>query len=86
MIDLDEALRRVNGAQLAQLMFPQFDPTAERDLIAKGMAASPGAAVGKAAFDSATAVEWARRARTSSWSAARPTRTTCAAWSRPAAC
>ncbi len=59
VIDLDEALKRVTGAQLAQLMFPQFDADAKRDLIATGMAASPGAAVGKAAFDSATAIKWA---------------------------
>ncbi len=59
LIDIDEALRRVTGAQLAQLMFPQFDPSSKRDRIAKGMAASPGAAVGKAAFDSKVAVEWA---------------------------
>ncbi|WP_129666332.1 pyruvate, phosphate dikinase [Phytoactinopolyspora endophytica] len=59
LIDQDEALRRVTGQQLAQLMFPQFDPDAPRELIATGMAASPGAAVGKAAFDSATAVAWA---------------------------
>ncbi|MFL6101603.1 MAG: pyruvate, phosphate dikinase [Actinomycetales bacterium] len=59
IIDVDEALKRVTGAQLANLMFPQFDPRAKRDLIATGMAASPGAAVGKAAFDSATAVKWA---------------------------
>ncbi len=61
LIDEDEALSRVTGAQLAQLMFPQFDPAASRASIARGMAASPGAAVGKAAFDSATAVEWAQR-------------------------
>jgi pyruvate,orthophosphate dikinase len=61
LIDVDEALRRVTGAQLAQLMFPQFDPAAKRSLIAKGMAASPGAAVGKAAFDSKTAVDWAAK-------------------------
>jgi len=59
VIDDDEALSRVTGAQLAQLMFPQFDPSAQRQVIARGMAASPGAAVGKVAFDSATAVEWA---------------------------
>jgi len=59
LIDLDEALQRVTGAQLAQLMFPQFDPDADRDLLAKGMNASPGAAVGKAVFDSPTAVELA---------------------------
>ncbi|HET7172940.1 MAG TPA: pyruvate, phosphate dikinase [Nocardioidaceae bacterium] len=57
LIDSDEALRRVTGAQLAQLMFPQFDPSAKRDRVAIGMGASPGAAVGKAVFDSATAVE-----------------------------
>jgi pyruvate,orthophosphate dikinase len=61
LIDLDEALRRVTGSQLAQLMFPAFDPSAERKLIAKGMNASPGAAVGKVVFDSAAAVEWAER-------------------------
>jgi pyruvate,orthophosphate dikinase len=61
MIDLDTALTRVTGHQLALLMFPQFDAHAPRTLVARGMGASPGAAVGKAAFDSATAVEWSRR-------------------------
>jgi pyruvate,orthophosphate dikinase len=61
LITEDEALDRVTGQQLAQLMFPQFDPAAPRQLIAKGMAASPGAAVGRAVFDSATAVAWAER-------------------------
>jgi pyruvate, orthophosphate dikinase len=61
VIDLDTALTRVTGAQLAMLMFPQFDPEAPRELLAKGMAASPGAAVGKAVFDSDTAIEWAQR-------------------------
>ncbi|HSE54982.1 MAG TPA: pyruvate, phosphate dikinase, partial [Nocardioidaceae bacterium] len=61
LIDMDEAVRRVTGAQLAQLMFPRFDTEAERTLIAVGMNASPGAAVGKAVFDSTTAVEWSDR-------------------------
>src|SRR5690349_3867659 len=61
LIDMDEAVRRVTGAQLAQLMFPRFDRDAERQLIAKGMNASPGAAVGKVVFDSSTAVEYAER-------------------------
>jgi pyruvate, orthophosphate dikinase len=61
MIDEDEALQRVTGAQLAQLMFPRFDESAHTDLLATGMGASPGAAVGKAVFDSATAVAWAAR-------------------------
>ncbi|HET6939546.1 MAG TPA: pyruvate, phosphate dikinase, partial [Nocardioides sp.] len=61
LITMNEALERVTGAQLAQLMFPQFDAAAERTLLTKGMAASPGAAVGKVVFDSATAVEWKAR-------------------------
>lgn len=61
LISMDEALQRVTGAQLALLMFPQFDRSAERTLLTQGMAASPGAAVGRVVFDSAAAVEWAAR-------------------------
>src|SRR5690606_24435427 len=59
LIDLDEALQRVNGAQLAQLMFPTFDLSANPTHLATGVAASPGAAVGKAVFDSHRAAELA---------------------------
>ena len=61
LIDIDEALRRVSGAQLAQLMFPRFDTGTKATVITKAISASPGAAVGKAVFDSATAVEWAAK-------------------------
>jgi len=61
LIDMDEALRRVSGAQLAQLMFPRFDASSQATVITRAISASPGAAVGKAVFDSATAVEWADR-------------------------
>ncbi|MFF9318931.1 pyruvate, phosphate dikinase [Streptomyces sp. NPDC014735] len=60
LIDEAEALQRVNGAQLAQLMFPRFDEEADTELLGRGIAASPGAAVGKAVFDSYTAVKWSR--------------------------
>ncbi|GFE17075.1 pyruvate, phosphate dikinase [Streptomyces glebosus] len=60
LIDEAEALQRVNGAQLAQLMFPRFDLGAQSEMIGRGIAASPGAAVGKAVFDSYTAVKWSR--------------------------
>ncbi|MFF1421750.1 pyruvate, phosphate dikinase [Streptomyces sp. NPDC058280] len=60
LIDEAEALQRVNGAQLAQLMFPRFDEDAKRELLGRGIAASPGAAVGKAVFDSYTAIKWSR--------------------------
>ncbi|MFI6033166.1 pyruvate, phosphate dikinase [Streptomyces sp. NPDC051315] len=60
LIDETEALQRVTGAQLAQLMFPRFDEHAKTQQIGRGIAASPGAAVGKAVFDSYTAVKWSR--------------------------
>ncbi|MFI1163352.1 pyruvate, phosphate dikinase [Streptomyces sp. NPDC020801] len=60
LIDEAEALQRVTGAQLAQLMFPRFDDGAKVEQIGRGIAASPGAAVGKAVFDSYTAVKWSR--------------------------
>ncbi len=61
LINAEEALQRVSGAQLMQLMFPRFDEGAAREKIANGVNASPGAAVGKVVFDSETAVEWAER-------------------------
>ncbi|CAL9579421.1 Pyruvate, phosphate dikinase [Streptomyces sp. enrichment culture] len=60
LIDEAEALQRVTGAQLAQLMFPRFDEKAKVEQVGRGIAASPGAAVGKAVFDSYTAVKWSR--------------------------
>ncbi|MGW0807437.1 pyruvate, phosphate dikinase [Nonomuraea sp. NPDC002799] len=59
LISLDEAVTRVTGDQLAHLMFPRFDAAAEKEKIARGMNASPGAAVGKAVFSSERAVELA---------------------------
>jgi pyruvate,orthophosphate dikinase len=59
LIDMDEALQRVNGAQLTQLMFPHFAAGTDRTEISRAVAASPGAAVGKIVFDSQTAEDWA---------------------------
>ena len=57
-------MRRVSGAQLVQLMFPRFDTSPvggeKAQVLGRGMSASPGAAVGKAVFDSYTAVKWSR--------------------------
>ncbi|MFF4185517.1 pyruvate, phosphate dikinase [Streptomyces sp. NPDC001691] len=65
LIDEAEALQRVTGAQLAQLMFPRFEDGragGEKgfEQLGRGIAASPGAAVGKAVFDSYTAIKWSR--------------------------
>src|SRR6266581_408117 len=59
LINMDEAVTRVTGDQLAQLMFPRFDLSGNPRKITTGVSASPGAAVGKAVFDSARAVEQA---------------------------
>jgi pyruvate,orthophosphate dikinase len=61
LIDMDEAVRRVTGDQLAQLMFPRFVEGGEATQLTQGMNASPGAAVGKAVFSSEEAVKWADR-------------------------
>ncbi len=53
LIDMDEAVRRVTGDQLGQLMFPRFVTGGEATQITQGMNASPGAAVGRAVFSSA---------------------------------
>jgi pyruvate,orthophosphate dikinase len=50
LIAKEEALLRVQPNQLDQLLHPMFDPTAVRKVIAKGLAASPGAATGKVVF------------------------------------
>ena len=57
LITTDEALTRVTGEQLNQLMFPQFASTTSRDLLTRAMPASPGAAVGYIAFDNDEAIE-----------------------------
>ncbi|MBM2620011.1 pyruvate, phosphate dikinase [Actinoplanes sp. LDG1-06] len=56
MIDLDEAVTRVSGAQLAQLMFPRFDLSSDPAALTRGVGASPGAAYGRVVFTSADAV------------------------------
>ena len=56
MIDRKEAILRVDPSQLDQLLHPQFDQKASYDVLAKGLNASPGAAVGEVVFSSADAV------------------------------
>ena len=61
LIDKRTAVMRVQPAQLDQLLHPQLDPKAERKIIAKGLPASPGAAVGKAVFSAEDAQDWVQR-------------------------
>jgi pyruvate,orthophosphate dikinase len=50
LIDRREAVLRIQPAQLDQLLHPQFDPDARYEVLARGLNASPGAAVGRVAF------------------------------------
>ncbi|WP_228917398.1 pyruvate, phosphate dikinase [Streptomyces sp. DH20] len=56
LITPDEALARVSGDGLARLMFPRFDASATGTALARGVPASPGAAVGAVVFDTTRAV------------------------------
>ena len=55
LITQEQAIARVDPAALDQLLHPTLDPTATRDVIAKGLPASPGAASGAVVFDADTA-------------------------------
>ena len=51
LITREEAIARVDPAALDQLLHPTLDPDAKRDVLTKGLPASPGAASGKVVFD-----------------------------------
>ena len=63
LITKEEAVRRVEPEQLDQLLHPQFDKNAAYDVVARGLNASPGAAVGEAVFSAVDAVEAAEAGR-----------------------
>ena len=55
LLTRDEAVQRIDAAQLEQLLHPTIDPRAELEVVATGLCASPGAACGLAIFDADTA-------------------------------
>ncbi|HHY92478.1 MAG TPA: pyruvate, phosphate dikinase, partial [Firmicutes bacterium] len=56
-ISKEEAILRVDPAQLVQLMHRRIDPSAKVEVIAEGLPASPGAATGKVVFSADEAEE-----------------------------
>ncbi|MDA8174324.1 MAG: pyruvate, phosphate dikinase [Nitrospiraceae bacterium] len=60
-IDRNTALLRIDPAQLDQLLHPMVDPKAQVKVLAKGLPASPGAAVGKVVFTAEDAENWAAK-------------------------
>ena len=63
LIDKKTAVTRVQPDQLDQLLHPQFDKDADYDILARGLNASPGAAVGEVVFSAKDAVAAAEEGR-----------------------
>jgi pyruvate,orthophosphate dikinase len=61
LIDKQTAVMRVDPNQIDQLLHPMIDPKAKYEALAKGLPASPGAAVGRLVFTAHEAEEWANR-------------------------
>ena len=64
MIKPEQAVMRVTPDQLDRLLHPHFDAKAARQVIATGLPASPGAAVGQVVFDAETAEAWKANGKT----------------------
>ncbi|MBL8643897.1 MAG: pyruvate, phosphate dikinase, partial [Rhodospirillaceae bacterium] len=56
-----EAVKRINPAQLDQLLHPTLNPKAPRQLLSRGLPASPGAASGRIVFTAEDAEDWHKR-------------------------
>ncbi|MBQ8677401.1 MAG: pyruvate, phosphate dikinase [Alphaproteobacteria bacterium] len=61
LLNKEEAIMRVGADQLDQLLHPMLDPKAKKNVIATGLPASPGAAVGRAVFCAEDAEAWAAK-------------------------
>lgn len=61
LLNKEEAIMRVGADQLDQLLHPMLDPKAKKNVIATGLPASPGAAVGRAVFNAEDAEAWAKK-------------------------
>ncbi len=61
LISRETAIKRIDPAQLDQLLHPTLDPKAATTLIGRGLPASPGAASGKVVFSADEAEDWAER-------------------------
>ena len=61
LIDKKTALLRIDPSSLDQLLHPTFDPAATRNVITKGLPASPGAGTGRVVFNADDAEAWSKR-------------------------
>ncbi|MEQ8507452.1 MAG: pyruvate, phosphate dikinase [Rhodospirillaceae bacterium] len=61
LITREEAVERIDPAQLDQLLHPTLDPNAKRTILSRGLPASPGAASGKIVFTAEDAEDWVQK-------------------------
>ena len=61
LISEEEAVRRIDPTQLDQLLHPTLDPNAPREMLSRGLPASPGAASGRIVFSADCAEDWVKR-------------------------
>lgn len=61
LIERDEAITRIEASRLDDILHPTINPDTEHRVIATGLNASPGAAVGRVVLDADRADEWGRR-------------------------
>jgi pyruvate,orthophosphate dikinase len=63
LISKEEAIKRIDPQALNQLLHPTIDPSSKPEAIAKGLAASPGAAVGEVVFTAEEAIQEAEKGK-----------------------
>jgi pyruvate,orthophosphate dikinase len=61
LISKAEAVRRIDAGQLDQLLHPTLDPKAPREILARGLPSSPGAASGRVVFSADDAEAWSKK-------------------------
>jgi pyruvate,orthophosphate dikinase len=61
LLTREEAIMRVGADQLNHLLHPMLDPKAQKNVIATGLPASPGAAVGRVVFSAGDAEDWKKK-------------------------
>ena len=72
LIDIDEAIGRIDPASLELVLRPMLDPDAKKKVIARGLDASPGAATGRVVFHRTRPKSSQSAARASFWFGWRP--------------
>jgi len=83
VISREDAMMRIAPFSLNQMLHRQIDPTAERDVLTRGIAAAPGAATASWCFPRPRPMRWPHRGNLVFWSNGKPAQRMCAPCMRP---